>query len=80
MGVRGRRIWQARAVLTVPVRQLGEAERARSSGSSTPTPIAAAQVAERVAAHGLAWWRADGRIFGYGRAGTSSRCAGSAAT
>lgn len=29
-------------------------------------PYAGAQIAERVASHGLNWWRADGRIYGYG--------------
>jgi len=29
-------------------------------------PFASAQVAERVAANGLSWWRADGRVLGYG--------------
>jgi predicted GNAT family acetyltransferase len=29
-------------------------------------PIAGAPVAEQVAAHGLEWWRADARVFGYG--------------
>jgi uncharacterized protein len=54
-------------VLTVPVRQLGEAERGAVERILDLDPFAAPQVAERVAAHGLAWWRADGRIFGYGQ-------------
>ncbi|SCG54371.1 hypothetical protein GA0070623_2239 [Micromonospora rifamycinica] len=29
-------------------------------------PFAGAQVAERISARGLAWWRAEGRILGYG--------------
>lgn len=54
-------------MLTVPVRQLGEAERGAVERILDLDPFAAPQVAERVAAHGLAWWRADGRIFGYGQ-------------
>lgn len=50
----------------MPVRQLGEAERGAVERLLDLDPIAAAQVAERVAARGLARWRADGRIFGYG--------------
>jgi predicted GNAT family acetyltransferase len=50
----------------VPVRQLGEAERCSVERLLDLDPYAAAQVAERVAAHGLSWWRADGRIYGYG--------------
>jgi predicted GNAT family acetyltransferase len=53
-------------VLTVPVRQLGEAERGVVERLLDRDPFAAAQVAERVAAHGLSWWRADGRVLGYG--------------
>jgi uncharacterized protein len=50
----------------VPVRQLGETERGSVERLLDADPFGAAQVAERVAARGLAWWRADGRIFGYG--------------
>ncbi len=50
----------------VPVRQLGETERGSIERILDADPYAAAQVAERVAARGLAWWRSDGRIFGYG--------------
>ncbi|MFC7550176.1 GNAT family N-acetyltransferase [Plantactinospora sp. GCM10030261] len=53
-------------MLTVPVRQLGEAERSAVERILDRDPFAAAQVAERVAARGLSWWRADGRILGYG--------------
>jgi hypothetical protein len=53
-------------VLTLPVRQLGDAERDAAERVLDRDPYAAAQVAERVGAHGLAWWRADGRILGYG--------------
>ncbi|MFB9234336.1 GNAT family N-acetyltransferase [Plantactinospora siamensis] len=53
-------------MLTVPVRQLGEAERPAVERLLDRDPYAAAQVAERVAARGLSWWRADGRILGYG--------------
>jgi predicted GNAT family acetyltransferase len=53
-------------VLTVPLRQLGEPERAVVEQILDRDPYAGAQIAERVAAHGLNWWRSDGRIFGYG--------------
>ncbi|MFV2017037.1 GNAT family N-acetyltransferase [Micromonospora sp. LOL_023] len=53
-------------MLTVPVRQLGDAERGAVERILDLDPFAAPQVAERVAAQGLAWWRADGRVFGYG--------------
>jgi predicted GNAT family acetyltransferase len=53
-------------VLTVPVRQLGESERRAVERLLDLDPYAGAQVAERVAARGLAWWRAEGRILGYG--------------
>jgi uncharacterized protein len=53
-------------VLTVPIRQLGESERAAVEQILDRDPYAGAQIAERVAAHGLNWWRADGRIYGYG--------------
>ncbi len=54
------------AVLTVPIRQLGESERASVEKILDRDPFAGAQIAERVAAQGLNWWRSDGRIFGYG--------------
>jgi predicted GNAT family acetyltransferase len=50
----------------VPVRQLGEAERPAVERLLDLDPFAAAQVAERVSAHGLSWWRAEGRVLGYG--------------
>jgi uncharacterized protein len=50
----------------VPVRQLGEAERGAVERLLDLDPFGAAQVAERIAARGLSWWRAEGRIFGYG--------------
>jgi predicted GNAT family acetyltransferase len=50
----------------VPVRQLGETERGSVERLLDADPYGASQVAERIAARGLAWWRADGRIFGYG--------------
>src|SRR3954468_6115365 len=52
-------------VLTVPLRQLGESERATVEAILDRDPYAGAQIAERIAAHGLNWWRSDGRIFGY---------------
>ena len=56
------------SVLTVPLRQLGESERASVERILDLDPYAGAQIAERVAAHGLNWWRADGRVYGYGPA------------
>ncbi|BCJ54755.1 N-acetyltransferase GCN5 [Actinoplanes sp. NBRC 14428] len=53
-------------MLTVPIRQLGEPERATVERILDQDPYAGAQIAERVAAHGLNWWRSDGRIYGYG--------------
>jgi predicted GNAT family acetyltransferase len=53
-------------VLTVPVRQLGEGDRGVVERFLDRDPYGAAQVAERVAARGLSWWRADGRLFAYG--------------
>ena len=53
-------------MLTVPIRQLGESERAAVERILDRDPYAGAQIAERVAAHGLNWWRSDGRVFGYG--------------
>ena len=50
----------------VPIRQLGESERATVERILDRDPYAGAQIAERVAAHGLNWWRADGRVYGYG--------------
>jgi predicted GNAT family acetyltransferase len=52
-------------MLTVPVRQLTEADRVAVERALAAYPIAGAQVAERIATHGLGW-RADGRLFGYG--------------
>lgn len=53
-------------MLTVPVRRLGEGERRSVERLLDLDPFGAAQVAERVAARGLSWWRSDGRILGYG--------------
>ncbi|MGN9776796.1 GNAT family N-acetyltransferase [Micromonospora sp. H33] len=53
-------------MLTAPVRQLGESERGAVERLLDLDPYAGAQVAERVAARGLAWWRAEGRVLGYG--------------
>lgn len=52
----------------MPVRQLGEGDRGLVERFLDRDPYAAAQVAERVRAHGLSWWRADGRVFAYGAA------------
>jgi hypothetical protein len=62
-------------VLTVPIRQLGESERATVEQILDRDPYAGAQIAERVASHSLNWWRADGRIYGYGTGrGVESLC------
>lgn len=53
-------------MLTVPVRQLGESERRAVERLLDLDPFAGAQVAERITARGLAWWRAEGRVLGYG--------------
>lgn len=53
-------------MLTVPIRQLGQSERATVERILDQDPYAGAQIAERVASHGLSWWRADGRVYGYG--------------
>ncbi len=53
-------------MLTAAVRQLGEAERHGVERILDLDPYGASQVAERVATHGLSWWRADGRVYGYG--------------
>ncbi len=56
-------------MLTVPARLLSDADRAEAQRLLDQEPIAAAQVAERVAAGGLTWWRAGARVFGYGPPG-----------
>ncbi|HLL67034.1 MAG TPA: GNAT family N-acetyltransferase [Micromonosporaceae bacterium] len=53
-------------MLMVPARLLGDGERDAVESLLDAEPYAGAQVAERVAAAGLAWWRQDARIFGYG--------------
>jgi predicted GNAT family acetyltransferase len=53
-------------VLTLPARLLSDAERVAVERVLDRDPYAAAQVAEQVAAYGLAWWRAEARVFGYG--------------
>jgi uncharacterized protein len=53
-------------MLTVPARLLGDAERDVVERLLDEEPFAAAQVAERVEAAGVSWWRQDARIFGYG--------------
>lgn len=53
-------------MFTVPIRQLGESERVTVEQILDRDPYAGAQIAERVASHSLNWWRADGRIYGYG--------------
>jgi predicted GNAT family acetyltransferase len=50
----------------MPVRHLGEVDRAAVQRLLDDAPYAGAPVAERVEAQGLAWWRGDGRFYGYG--------------
>ena len=56
------------------MRQLGESERATVERILDRDPYAGAQIAERVAAHGLSWWRSDGRVWGYGGRRIESLC------
>jgi predicted GNAT family acetyltransferase len=53
-------------MLTLPVRLLGDAERGSVERLLDQEPYTGAQVAERIAAAGLAWWRQEARVFGYG--------------
>ncbi len=61
-------------MLTVPARLLGDADRLVVQRLLDQEPYAAAQVAEQVQAHGLAWWRTDARVFGYGTRHLESVC------
>jgi hypothetical protein len=51
------------------VKQLGEAERPQIERLLAADPYISAQVWERIAARGLGWWKADGRVYGYGPRG-----------
>jgi predicted GNAT family acetyltransferase len=53
-------------VLTLPARLLGDSERAAVHRLLDEDPYGAVQVAEQVSLYGLAWWRTDARVFGYG--------------
>ncbi|HZN19606.1 MAG TPA: GNAT family N-acetyltransferase [Micromonosporaceae bacterium] len=53
-------------MLTLPVRTLGEGDRAAVERVLDRDPIAAAQVAERVRARGLGRWSTLGTLLGYG--------------
>jgi predicted GNAT family acetyltransferase len=53
-------------VLTVPARLLGDSERGSVQRLLDRDPYAGVQVAEQVSAYGLAWWRTEARVFGYG--------------
>jgi predicted GNAT family acetyltransferase len=55
-------------MLTVPVRLLGDSDVAEVERVLDDEPYAGAQVAERIGAGGLAWWRHEARVFGYGPA------------
>lgn len=50
-------------------RLLGEAELAEVERILDEDPFGAAQVAERIEAAGLSWYRQEGRVFGFGRQG-----------
>jgi predicted GNAT family acetyltransferase len=50
----------------MPARLLGDADRGAVERLLDRDPYAAAQVTEQVAAYGLAWWRTEARVFGYG--------------
>nr|WP_245563647.1 GNAT family N-acetyltransferase [Longispora albida] len=54
---------------TVPVRLLGDGDRADVLRVLARTPVAAAPIAERVEAGGIAAWRTGGQIFGHGQRG-----------
>lgn len=56
-------------MLTLSARLLGDADRVEVDRVLDGEPIAAAQVAERIATGGLAWWRIGARVFGYRRRG-----------
>src|SRR5262249_20601842 len=53
-------------MLTLPIRLLGDTDRAAAERLLDLEPYTGAQVAERIAAAGLSWRRQDARIFGYG--------------
>jgi predicted GNAT family acetyltransferase len=53
-------------MLTLPVRLLGDTDRAAAERLLDQEPYAGAQVAERIAAAGMSWRRQDARILGYG--------------
>jgi predicted GNAT family acetyltransferase len=53
-------------MLTAAARLLGDAERQSVERLLDQDPYGGAQVAERIAMAGLAWWRQDARVFGYG--------------
>ena len=59
-------------MLTVAARLLGDAERGSVERLLDEDPYGGAQVAERVAMAGLAWWRQDARVFGYGHRGRAT--------
>jgi len=56
-------------VLTLSARLLGDAERGAVQRLLDRAPYAGAQVAEQISLYGLAWWRTDARVFGYGPRG-----------
>jgi predicted GNAT family acetyltransferase len=62
-------------VLTLPARLLGDSDRRAVQRLLDLDPFAGVQVAEQIATYGLAWWRAEARVFGYGTApGLESLC------
>ncbi len=50
----------------MPARLLSDADRGAVERLLDRDPYASAQVAEQVTAYGLAWWRTEARVFGYG--------------
>jgi len=53
-------------VLTLPARLLGDSDRSSVQRLLDRDPYAGVQVAEQISTYGLAWWRTDARVFGYG--------------
>ena len=53
-------------MLTLPARLLGDSDRSSVQRLLDRDPYAGVQVAEQISTYGLAWWRTDARVFGYG--------------
>jgi uncharacterized protein len=61
-------------MLTVPVRLLVDKDVAAVGRMLDREPYAGAQVAERISAAGMPWWRHEARLFGYGTSALESVC------